>query len=222
LSWPGVPARARGIGLTDVLIAISLTSFLLVSVVQLVLAASGSYRLQKNLGGLQQDARFAFDSLRDEITQAGYRPQPWLTEQHIPALSPDTQESYNGYGDRLGLRFWSDRNCYGSPNPETDGDGRAEFHLRESRYQVNTQGNLAWTCRYGADTDSLITQVNGFGLVESVESFQLLFAEDQDGDGNADHWVNAAQWQEERSVIAVQVGLLLASPRRPMAVCARA
>jgi hypothetical protein len=203
--------HATGIGLIDILIAMTLTSFLLVSVVQLVVAASGSYRLQQNLGGLQQDARFAFDALRDEIAQAGYTPTPWLEQQHIAALTSETNEAYNRFGDRLGLIYWSDRNCYGSPNPVVDGNGRAKFFLRKSRYHVNGTGNLAWTCGYGEGEESLVTQVNSFGLVESVESFQLLFAEDQDDDGNADLWVSADQWQNEAAVIAVQIGLLLVS-----------
>ena len=76
-------SRSHGVGLIDVLIAMSLTSFLLLGVVQLVTAASGSYRLQKNLGGLQQDASFAFDSLRYEITQAGFVPAPQYQLSHL-------------------------------------------------------------------------------------------------------------------------------------------
>ncbi len=65
---------------------------------------------------------------------------------------------------------------------------------------------------YGADADSLVTQVNNLGLVEGVAALQVQYAEDSDGDSFADRWVGAGQWQSEDRLTGVRVSLLLASP----------
>jgi hypothetical protein len=49
------------------------------------------------------------------------------------------------------------------------------------------------------------------GLVPGVESFQLLYGEDADQDGNIEHWVTASQWSDPQRVLGVRIGLLFAS-----------
>jgi hypothetical protein len=44
-----------------------------------------------------------------------------------------------------------------------------------------------------------------------VESMQVLYAEDRDDDDIADGWVTAQAWQQESSVRAVKVALLLST-----------
>ena len=58
----------------------------------------------------------------------------------------------------------------------------------------------------------MVTQVNRQGLVPGVESFQVLFGEDGDGDGNVDRWVNAGHWSDESQIMGIRAGLLMAGP----------
>ena len=58
----------------------------------------------------------------------------------------------------------------------------------------------------------MTTQVNRQGLVQNAEALQALYAEDSDGDGNADRWVNAGGWQSEHAVKGIEIAILLASP----------
>lgn len=56
--------------------------------------------------------------------------------------------------------------------------------------------------------------MNNFGLVEDVESMQVLYAEDRDGDNIADSWVTGQDWLQESNILSIKVALLL-STRQP-------
>jgi DNA phosphorothioation-dependent restriction protein DptG len=83
--------------------------------------------------------------------------------------------------------------------------------MLQTRFKVNTSNNLAITCRYGPDTSALRTQINNFGLIEDVESMQVLYGEDRNGDAIADAWVPAQTWSQESNIRAVKVALLLST-----------
>ena len=205
----------------EVLIAISLSGLLITGIVQLLAASASTYRLQLNLGQLEESGRYARDVLITQIAQAGYRPEPWKNQLQLPALTHETLDGNSIAGDKLGLQRWSSRNCYGNENPVTDNDGQPVFYLLQARFRVNSSKNLAITCRYGPDASQLTTQINNFGLVEEVESMQVLFAEDRDGDRIADGWVTSQAWQAEANIRAVKVALLL-STRQPFKQAASA
>jgi len=204
----------RGFTLMEVMIGAFLSTLLLSGIVSLLGGSASTYRLQLSQGQLEESGRFARDVLISHIAPAGYQPEPWQKSQAGQAALTD--ESMNGGaspGDQLGLQRWSQRNCYGNENPVTDSGGKPEFHLLQTRFYVNTGKNLAITCRYGPDASALQTQINNFGLVENVESMQVLYAQDSDADEIADGWVQAQTWQQESNIRAVKVALLLSTPR---------
>jgi hypothetical protein len=53
--------------------------------------------------------------------------------------------------------------------------------------------------------------MNNFGLVEEVESMQVLYADDRDGDEIVDGWVTAGSWLQESDIRAVKVALLIST-----------
>lgn len=195
----------------ELMIAVFLSTILTTGIVQLVSGSVSAYRLQLSQSHLEESSRYARDVLKSYISQAGFQAEPWLDQTQIPAL---TEESLNGNllpGDQLGLQRWARKNCYGNENPVTDSDGRPVFYLLQTRFRVNASNNLAMTCRYGPDVSRLKTQINNFGLVEGVESMQILYAEDRSGDKYADRWVTGQTWQQESNIRAVKVGLMLSS-----------
>lgn len=209
-------ARRReqpGFTLLELLIAMLLIALIMAGAIQLAQAASHSFRLQRNLAALQENAHFALRMIQREISQAGFRHRPWLPGAAIGAVR-GSAEGISARGDRLAVRRWSDRNCHENPNPVRDGDGRPLFYLRITTFEVTAAAQLSMTCHYGPDTANLTRQINGLGLVENAVSLQLLFAEDSDADGSADRWVKAGQWVEEDAVLGARLGLLLASPDR--------
>jgi len=193
----------------EVLLSVALSSLLITGIVQLLMASVSAYRVQLNRSQLLESSHFARDVLIEHIAQAGYVPEPWHAE--LPALTDETTEGNPLPGDQLGLQRWTRKNCYGNENPVTDSRGLAAFYLLQARFRVTAAGNLALTCRYGPELSQLKTQINNFGLVEGVESMQLLYAQDRDDDGIADNWVKAGQWLHESRVRAVRVALLMAT-----------
>jgi type II secretory pathway pseudopilin PulG len=203
--------RQCGFSLLELMIGVCLSTLLLSGVVQLVSGSMSAYRLQLGLGQMQDSGRFARDVLLSHILQSGFQPQPWLNPPGFPAVTAESVDGGASAADQLGLQRWSRQNCYGNANPVTDSDGRPAFYLLRTRFSVNTSNNLAFKCEYGPDASSLQTQVNNFGLVEDVESLQVLYAEDRNGDGVADAWVKAGAWLQERNIRAIRLALLLST-----------
>jgi len=201
----------RGFSLMEVMIAIFLSTVLTTGIVQLVSGSVSAYRLQLSQSHLEESGRYARDVLTSHIAQAGFQPEPWQSQTQIPALTDETLNRDSLSGDQLGLQRWSMKNCYGNENPVTDGDGEPAFYLLQTRFLVNANQNLAMTCRYGPDVSRLKTQINNFGLVEGVESMQVLYAEDRNGDEYVDRWITGQAWQGENNIRAVKVGLMLST-----------
>ena len=201
----------QGFTLIELMIGMLLSTLLLSGIVALLGGSVSTYRLQLNQSQLEESARYARDVLITHITQAGFQPEPW---QPLPGFTAVTEESVDGESsasDQLGVQRWSQTNCYGNDNPVQDVDGQAAFYLMQVRFSINNSNNLALTCRYGADKFQLVTQVNNLGLVEGVESLQVLYAEDRNGDNQADGWVTAGAWANERNIRAIKLALLLST-----------
>jgi type II secretory pathway pseudopilin PulG len=195
--------------LVELLVALLLTALLLLGLVQFATAAGASQRLLDNQARLQDQARSAFRMLAGAIAEAGFDPSPWTPGGLGDGIGERTADALAAGSDRLTVRAWSDRNCFDNLNPVAGPDGRPAFHLRESSFDRNDAGYLTRECRYGPSAAELVTQVRRQGRVPGVESFQLLFGEDRDRDGNVDRWVRAGNWQEPRRILALRVGLLL-------------
>lgn len=201
----------RGFTLIEVMLGVFLSSILITGIVQLLGGSVSAYRMQLSLSQLEESGRYARDVLVTHITQAGYHPEPWQYPSGFQALTDETLDGGPEATDQLGLQRWSRYNCYGNANPITDADGQPAFFLLQARFSVNNAQNLAMTCRYGPTFPELQTQINNYGLIEYVESMQILYAEDRDDDETADRWVKAQGWVEENNVRAVKVALLLST-----------
>jgi hypothetical protein len=188
-----------------------LSTLLMTGIVQLLTGSVSAYRLQLSQSQLEESSRYARDVLVSHISQAGFVPEPWNSLQQVPALTTDTINSNSTRGDQLGLQRWSRQNCYGNDNPVTDSVGQPVFFLLQTRFGVSTANNLAISCRYGPDASQMQTQINNFGLVEDIDSMQVLYAEDRNEDQVADTWVTGQAWQNEKNIRAVKVALLLSS-----------
>lgn len=207
-------ARAvSGFTLLEVLIGVLLSTLLMTGIVQLLTASVSTYRLQLAQNGLEDSGRYARDVLMSHIAQAGYQPEPWLEQPVLPALTDETTDGATSRGDQLGLQRWSRHNCYGNANPVTDSNDRPAFYLLRVRFTVSASANLTLTCRYGPDAAHLHTQINNLGLIENIESMQLLYAEDSDHNGFTDNWVSAQTWGQESAIKSIKVALLLSTPQ---------
>ena len=203
--------KQRGILLTELLLAVLLSAFLVIGLVQIVSAARSSFRLQENEAQVQENGRHAIATLGELISQAGFSPQPWNESFTSQALTPDTQDRVSSRSDRIALRSWSNLNCFDNRNPIEDESGEPAFFIRESVFDLNSRRDLTHTCRYGPTDAEFTTQVRRQGFIRNVESFQALYGEDRDNDGNIDRWVRGGEWSDESQILGVRLGLLLNS-----------
>ncbi|MDT8321356.1 MAG: PilW family protein [Xanthomonadales bacterium] len=199
----------RGMTLVELMLALALSAILLTGLVQVVSGATGSARLQDEQAQLQENARYAIGLLSRHIRQAGFNPEPWNPDRFLGAFTAETADNVSAGGDRLALQSWSDRNCFENLNPVADAGGRPAFFLRRSVFDLNTSKNLAHSCSYGPSAAELTVQIRREGHLPGVESFQLLFGEDRDGDMQVDRWVRAGEWADEMAIRGVRVGMLL-------------
>ena len=204
-------SQIRGFSLLEVMVAVFLSTLLISGIVQLLTSSVSTYRLQLSQGQIEESARYARDVLISHISQAGFQPEPWQELPALPALTDESLEGDSKPGDQLGLQRWSKRNCYGNENPVSDGDGQATFYLLQTRFRISESNNLAISCRYGPDASNMQTQISNYGLVEDVESMQILYSEDRDGDEVADTWVTGQDWQQETAIRSIKVALLLST-----------
>jgi len=211
----------RGFSLIELMIAMTISALLMLGLVQIASAARSSFRLQEGLASVQQGGRFALESLADILQQSTFEPHPWLATGITVGVTDQSIDGLTASSDRLAVRGWSERNCFGNLNPVQDAAGTAVFYLKESVIELNSSNNLAHTCRYGATTGTLVLQINRQGLVEDVESFQVMYALDLDQDGQPDRWATAAAWPPDARLLGLQLGLLIRSPDTVVAPAAR-
>ncbi len=210
----GIACRSRGLTLLELMLALALSGLLVLGLVQVVSAASAAGQLQENQGQLLERTRFAANMLGRAVRAAGYRPQPWEDGFAVEAIGASSADAVSARSDRLTLRDWSDRNCFGNRNPEVDDEGHPRFFLREQSFDLNGSDHLTRSCSYGPGEADLVGQVRRQGLVPGVEYFQVLYGEDADRDGSVEHWVVAGAWSDPSFVLGVRVGLLIAATDR--------
>jgi len=206
---PGDLRLGNGFTLVELLLVILLSAFLITGMVQIVSAATSSFRLQDNQAEVMENGRRAIATIRRLVRQAGFSPQPWNAMYSREGLTAATADDVSSRSDRLVFRSWSDTNCFDNQNPAVNESGEPAFYLRESLFDLNSNRDLAHTCRYGPDESGLVTQINHQGFVRNADSFQALYGEDTVGDGQVDRWVKAGEWATADRVLAIRLGLLL-------------
>ena len=200
-----------GMTLLELVITMTLSAFLILGLIQIASAASSSTQLQRNQAQIQEHARLAANTLTGAIRQTGYSPEPW-SEAYAPmGLAENSLDNVSISSDRLAVRSWSDLNCFNNINPDRDSSGNPLFYIREFVFDLNSENGLTQQCRYGPSLTEFTTQVRRQGFIQGVESFQILYGRDSDGDGSIEAWVKAGQWSDPQHILGIRFGLLLSS-----------
>lgn len=202
------PDAYSGMTLVELLVAAAVAAVLVLGLVTMASATSAASLLQRNQAQVQDNVRFAVALVARAVRQAGYSPEPWNEDYRREAITAESVDGGSSESDRLAVRTWSDRNCFDNRNPDLDADGQPLFYLRESVFDLTGAGNLAHRCRYGPSPADLITQISRQGVVPGIESFQVLYGEDADRDGDVERWVKAGEWSNPLDVLGIRVGLL--------------
>jgi len=70
---PMVPGRCRGFTLVELLVAMVISAALMVGIVQVFMSSKATYRVVENLSRIQENGRFAMDTISFNVRMAGYR-----------------------------------------------------------------------------------------------------------------------------------------------------
>ncbi|NJD05835.1 MAG: hypothetical protein FIA97_04975 [Methylococcaceae bacterium] len=198
----------RGISMVEIMIALVLSLILSAGVIQVYLSSKQSYRTQEGYSRLQENARYAMETMTRFIRLAGYKPYGTNAMPDDTALFPAVgsftvagqvvfgSDGGTGGSDSVTVRYQDDSqmgDCYTST-------GDTAVHV--VTFDVDG-GNLRCTGNAGNER-----------ILEGVDSLQILYGIDTDapGDGYANQYRNAAavtgasQWAQ---VVSVRVGLLL-------------
>ena len=203
--------QLAGMSLLELMIALALSALLLLGLVQIASAAAASTRLQRNQAHLQENARLAITVISRYVREAGYNPEPWDPGRELSVLPDGNADSVTGKSDRLAVKSWSDLNCFDNRNAVLNALGQPAFFIRDVTFDLNSSRGLTWQCRYGPSEAEMVTQIRRQGLVQNVDSFQVLYGEDSDDDGLVDRWVKAGQWETPGRILGMRFGLLLSS-----------
>ncbi len=221
--------RLKGFSVIELMVALAITAFLLIGLVQIFSSVRASYDLQEGLGRLQENARFANSFLAEQLRETGYFPFaehenlninigfsfPSVLTGDVPP--PITNNSTDGGGtvsDSLEVNIFSERDCSGNLNPATATGNPAIGHKQIVFNHDAANDELQYTCRFGVPVlgANPPTVINNQPILNNVETLQFQFGEDRTGDGSADVYVDAGNWLTVGNVVSLRVGLILTSP----------
>lgn len=168
-----MPEKQNGLSLVELLIALAISSFLILGTAQLFIDSKRNYAFNQGQSGSMENGRFVLMVLEQQLSKTGYRAKPWeARENAFPALastnscpafaagetfllSADKQSicfRYQGSGDV------SDRDCLGN-TVAAGGD----VLTRISYVASKTPGEGSLTCSaQGKPAQTLISGLASF------------------------------------------------------------
>ncbi|MBU1189480.1 MAG: PilW family protein [Gammaproteobacteria bacterium] len=225
-----------GFSVIELMVALAITAFLLIGLVQIFSSVRASYDLQEGLGRLQENARFASTFMSQQLREVGYFPfaetqkaieDPTVVDMGFlfPAILngtvpfPVTLNSTDGGGllpDTLEVNLYDEYDCSGNLNPVT-AVGTPAILQKQIQFNHNPATNeLRFTCRIGVPnpTPGFVPPVviNNQPILNNVETIQFQYGQDRDGDGTADIYTDGFNAISQGDITAIRVGLILTSP----------
>lgn len=204
----------QGLTLIELMIALALGLFIVFTAMGLLVASKAGYVMQDQQAQIQETGRYAIEILSRAVRQAGY--ENWHSaamptqvdatfsasvigrdamtlKKTTPALDSLTSANVVNGSDVLALRFFGDDvygeegailNCAGLPVAATGAEqerGWSIFFVAR-----DSAGEPELRCKYQSKTSW-----NADAIARGVESFQVLYGIDADGDGVAEQFLNA-------------------------------
>lgn len=208
----------QGLTLIELMIAITLGLFLVLTAIGLLVASKTGYVMQDQQAHIQETGRYAIEILSRAVRQAGYENWHSATmpaqveaafsasitgrdamtlKKTTPELDSLTSTDVVNGSDVLALRFFGDDadgeegailNCAGLPVAATSAATGNEQERGWSIFFVakDSAGEPELRCKYQSKTSW-----NADAIARGVESFQVLYGLDADGDGVAEQFLNA-------------------------------
>ena len=192
--------RQQGFSLLEIMVALVLGLVLLGGTITLYASSKDSYRLQENVAGMQENARFAIHALRRDVEMAGYP----LLRDIVPFIANRTTNGDGTTSDQFTIQYRS--------NDATTTDCLGNFvvaagDIVTNQYSIGDNNDLRCLGSNNAAAQS---------LVENIHNMQVLYGVDDNNDNNANRYVRSDQvgvgtvpgWA---NVVSLRLALLVAS-----------
>jgi type IV pilus assembly protein PilW len=197
------PHRRAGFTLVELLVAIAIGMALTVVVAQLFYHSRTTYTTTEDVSRMQENMRFAFQMLNRTVQLAGFHtaPNAEIDTVFTPATpvivgvegasgAPDSLTiSYEGSGPAIGTADGTVTDCNGAAV------AAGAIAVNVFTIAVDSNGQNALFC-------------NGVAAVPDVDSMQILYGEDTDGDLAVNNYLNASQVTDMANVRSVRLALL--------------
>ena len=198
----------RGFSLVELMVAVVISSLVLIAVIQVFLSNRESFRLQTNLGRVQENSRFSMGHLGRVIRLGGY----WGIDKDDWVLGVLSQTN-GGVTPVSGTN--NDTN--GSDTITAVFRSAADNFTRDCHGVIQANPAVTVSNRFGLtandELECAVALDGVFGaplrLVDGVEAMHILYGLDTDADGSANQYVPVAGVGNFDNVVSVRVGLLL-------------
>ncbi len=207
-----------GLTITEMMIAITLGLFILLTGTGLLLSSKSSYLMQEQNATIQETGRYALELIARSVRQAGYESwnggiEPFFSSAEFSsnvigmdavtlkktsvALEGATSVDVVNGSDVLALRFFGENtvnvegsilNCAGLAVAGPDSIQTADQGRGWSIFFVakDSAGEPELRCKYQSNTSW-----SADSIARGVESFQVLYGIDIDGNGSPDQFLRA-------------------------------
>lgn len=186
----------QGFTLVEIMVAMTISLLLLAGVLQIFISSKASYNLQSGISRLHENARFASDTMAQNIGIAGYNVDDTFntanTQDNVTANAALGFSAANGTAsDTIDINYEGAFDCLGNPTGGATAD----------RYYLD--GNNLMCLGSGSVTPGI--------LAEGIENLQILYGEDTDDDDIANLYVSAGNVTDFNEVVSVRIAFLASS-----------
>ena len=192
------PKQQSGFTLIEMMVAVGISSFLLLVIMVMFNSTSRSRMLQTSLSGLNESGRFAISVLGRDLRMAGYKDDDWLTGGIDNAIVVVNGAPEDG-GDSITIQYEAAKDCN----------------------YADTVGGMAINA-YALNMATFALECNGQPVLDDLEQMQIYFGEDTDGDGVANRMMapdDAALNMDQ--VVSLRLNLLVRSGNDQQAMAAQ-
>jgi len=210
----------QGFSLVEIMIAMTLGVMLLGGTITIFASSKDGYRLQENVAGLQENARFAIHAMRRDIEMAGFPRildiSPFIVTGDTPGGSIQvTSNGGTNLSDTITVQFQSNNPVPANPMIAPTNKDCLGAEIDDGNPIINQYfiSNNELRCR-GIGNETPQT------LVENVDNLQALYGIDSDDDGIANLYVTATEVEDGAisagtpdwpQVVSLRLALLVAS-----------
>jgi len=207
------------------MVALTISLVLLGGVMQIFLSNKQSYRVQENLGRIQENGRFAVDLIARTLRMTGWQgdsPGDWVlgslstANGGVSALSGTNDDTNNGNTilngtDTITVIYQGNADAFVK---DCQGNAVPVGTNVQNTFQVNiTAGDVIGAPAGTVGQLQCVTNPGGstIALFDGVESFQVQYGIDTDNDQTANSYVTIDNVTDTDEVVSVRIMLLLMS-----------